>query len=81
LTADRYFRHTFRSLPLLGTAGRLLDAKRFGYRVARKLGGAKKIVRKSVLAKVRLDAHALTGVSSVAGGAIVPEFMRAAKQG
>jgi hypothetical protein len=39
LTADRYFRTSFPTLPFATAAGKLLDVKRFGYRVARRLGG------------------------------------------
>lgn len=80
LVADRYFRQMLPSLPIAGKAGSLLNIKRFGYRIARKFGGAKKIIRPKVLAKIRLNARGTTGVASL-GEAVVPEFMRVARQG
>ena len=79
LAADRFFRLNAPSLPFARSLGRMLDAKRFGYRVIRKLGGEPKIPKEPVFARARLSASAPTGVIRIEGDPVVPEFARLAR--
>lgn len=79
LTADRFFRLNAPWLPFAKSPGRMLDAKRFGYRVIRKLGGEVKTPKAPVFARARLCATAPGGVARIDGDPVVPEFARMAR--
>jgi hypothetical protein len=79
LAADRFFRLNAPWLPFAKSLGRMLDAKRFGYRVIRKLGAEAKTPKEPVLARARLSATAPTGVTRIEGDPVVPEFARLAQ--
>jgi hypothetical protein len=79
LAADRFFRLNAPRLPFAKSLGRMLDAKRFGYRVLRKLGAEPKPLKEPVFARARLSATAPTGVARIEGNPVVPEFARLAR--